>query len=490
MPQLLLAMMRAVGCWICCTATSRSEAPTPQFAPIATGCTGEFGENTPARSAGARPIIVRPAVSNEPVTVYGRPTSIAARAAARISSGADFVSIQATSTPPAMSPSTCSRNASKASSSEILPSGLEQLAGRADRSGDEHGSVGGRGDGTGQLGGLLGDLGGAVAVAVQVQPVAVAAERVGEDDVGAGVDERLVQFGHLVRLLEVPELGRLARPEAHPEVVGAGGAVGQQGAIEGEEGVERCPHGDAQASGRNRPPLPTCQPGCSPLGNGDQAMEDLADEPAGGPVVDGAGDVAGSGRRARHVGRVGVDGGWPRRDEPGAPAREQIGRDEDVRGARPRRRRRSGRGDAAVERRALDVIDADVVADGSRAPRHAAVDAEVAGGGLAGGEGEAGGARRAVDLGGGAAGQRDRRPGGSRVRSSGGCATVGYPWEPRPSFAIIRQRVPDGQSIASIWSTVPGTVISVQLVPPFEVASSTPSKLLAFADVATGEAPQ
>ena len=41
-------------------------------------------------------------------------------------------------------------------------------------------------------------------------------------------------------------------------------------------------------------------------------------------------------------------------------------------------------------------------------------------------------------------------------RMRDGCGPVGA----APSFAIIRQRVPDGQSIASIWSTVLGTVIS------------------------------
>jgi hypothetical protein len=44
-----------------------------------------------------------------------------------------------------------------------------------------------------------------------------------------------------------------------------------------------------------------------------------------------------------------------------------------------------------------------------------------------------------------------------------------------PSLPIMRQSVPDGQSIASIWSTVLGTPISLQEVPPLVVTSSTPS---------------
>ena len=61
------------------------------------------------------------------------------------------------------------------------------------------------------------------------------AERVGEDDVGARVDEPAVQVLHPVGMVDVPELGRLTGVEAHPEVVGAGGAVGEQHALGGEE---------------------------------------------------------------------------------------------------------------------------------------------------------------------------------------------------------------------------------------------------------------
>ena len=71
--------------------------------------------------------------------------------------------------------------------------------------------------------------------AVQGEAVAVAAEGVGQDDVGAGVHEPPVQVLHPVGLVDVPELGCLAGLEPHREVVGAGGAVGEQDTLGGEE---------------------------------------------------------------------------------------------------------------------------------------------------------------------------------------------------------------------------------------------------------------
>ena len=72
------------------------------------------------------PIIVRPAVSKLAVSVNGMPTFAAARAAARISSSADMVSIQTTSAPPSFSPSICSTKTSTASSSVSGPSGARR----------------------------------------------------------------------------------------------------------------------------------------------------------------------------------------------------------------------------------------------------------------------------------------------------------------------------------------------------------------------------
>ena len=55
--------------------------------------------------------------------MYGIPAAMAAVAAARTSSGADIVSIQMTSAPPAASPSICSRKTATASSWVSAPSG-------------------------------------------------------------------------------------------------------------------------------------------------------------------------------------------------------------------------------------------------------------------------------------------------------------------------------------------------------------------------------
>ena len=171
---------------------------------------------------------MRPAVSNDPVAVYGMPTAIAARAAARISSGADIVSIHATSAPPATRPRICSVNTSTASSSVSAPSGANSspvgptdpatTTGRGAASATSRASSAAR----------LVELEHAVLGVVQLQPVPVAAERVREDDVGARVDERPVQLLHPFGMVDVPELGRLARLEAHLEVVRAGRAVGEQ----------------------------------------------------------------------------------------------------------------------------------------------------------------------------------------------------------------------------------------------------------------------
>jgi hypothetical protein len=58
----------------------------------------------------------------------------------------------------------------------------------------------------------------------------VAAERVGQDDVGTRIDELLVQRAHLLGVIGVPELGRITGTKATFEVVGARRPVGEQGA--------------------------------------------------------------------------------------------------------------------------------------------------------------------------------------------------------------------------------------------------------------------
>ena len=62
----------------------------------------------------------------------------------------------------------------------------------------------------------------------QAEATAVGAEAVGQDDVGAGVDEALVQRANALRMRLVPKLGAIARSEAGFDQVGSGGAVGEQ----------------------------------------------------------------------------------------------------------------------------------------------------------------------------------------------------------------------------------------------------------------------
>ena len=101
--------------------------------------------------------------------------------------------------------------------------------------GNDHRSRGGVGDLAGHLGGPLGQLVHPTLGPVQLETMTIAAERVGQDDVGAGVDELLVQRAHLVGMVDVPELGRVAGTEAPFEVVRACRAVGKQGAPGGQQ---------------------------------------------------------------------------------------------------------------------------------------------------------------------------------------------------------------------------------------------------------------
>ncbi|MNL41293.1 hypothetical protein D3C87_1636950 [compost metagenome] len=70
---------------------------------------------------------------------------------------------------------------------------------------------------------------------VQLQPVAGAAEGVGQDDVGAGIDEVLVQLGDVLGPGLVPDFRRFAGFEAHREQRGSGGAIGKKNASFGDE---------------------------------------------------------------------------------------------------------------------------------------------------------------------------------------------------------------------------------------------------------------
>ena len=121
-PQLALLTSTGSAPSIERTDTSVSLAPTPQLAPMASGGCGRSA-SVAANWSGSSPIIVRPAVSNEQVTVYGMPSAMAASAAAWNSSMADIVSIQITSAPPSLRPRISSRKTATASSWVSLPSG-------------------------------------------------------------------------------------------------------------------------------------------------------------------------------------------------------------------------------------------------------------------------------------------------------------------------------------------------------------------------------
>ena len=161
-------------------------------------------------------------------------------AAARISSAADIVSIQQTSAPPAFSPRACSAKAATASSSVIAPSGTKSSPvgpiEPATTTGRPAASATARASSAPAL--LISKT--RSFGLVQLQPRRVGAERVGEDDVGAGLDERAVEAGDRLRPLDVPEVRRIAGGEPRREEVGAGRAVGEEHAVGGEKLLERC----------------------------------------------------------------------------------------------------------------------------------------------------------------------------------------------------------------------------------------------------------
>ena len=90
----------------------------------------------------------------------------------------------------------------------------QQFAGRSDRAGDDHLAAGFVGDAAGDFGGPLVELMHPVLRMMQLQPMAGAAEGVGEDDVGAGIDEALMQRRDRLRRRLVRAAPALRRPPA------------------------------------------------------------------------------------------------------------------------------------------------------------------------------------------------------------------------------------------------------------------------------------
>lgn len=138
------------------------------------------------------------------------------------------------------------------------PHRFEELAGGADRAGHDHRPRRRIGHPPRQLRSTLRQFVRASLCVVQLQAVRVAAERVGEDDVGPGIDELLVQAHHVVGSVVRPELGRFTGAEAGDHVVGAGGTVGQQHPPGGEKIGERSTHRPQGYPQRIRPPRGRC----------------------------------------------------------------------------------------------------------------------------------------------------------------------------------------------------------------------------------------
>ena len=181
--------------------------------------------------------MVRPAVSKLIVPHHGAPVREMPSDAARYSSGAEMVSTQSRSAPPASRPRACSSNMSAAASMVRGPCGamISPVGPSSPRPAPAAGGIGGlAGDGGGDAVELVGPALGLV----QPQPAGVAAEAVGQEQVAAGVDRAVVERADLGRLGLVPELRRLAGLEAHVEQRGAGGAVGQQPGPFGEQGFQ------------------------------------------------------------------------------------------------------------------------------------------------------------------------------------------------------------------------------------------------------------
>ena len=119
---------------------------------------------------------------------------------------------------------------------------LKQLARRPDRTGDDNRPPRGIGDFPGEGCRLLVDLMRAPVGLMQRQPPPVAAECVGENDIGTGIDEHLVKRLDPIRMLFVPNLRRVTRHQSHVEQVGTRRTIGEEPGFGGKHGLE-CGHG-------------------------------------------------------------------------------------------------------------------------------------------------------------------------------------------------------------------------------------------------------
>ena len=177
---------------------------------------------------GLSPVRVRPAVSKLAVKVVRIPTATAALAAARISSGADMVSI-----PDEIGAALReSFDLFDEDGGRVLfadrPKRREKVARGADGAGHDHRSTCRVGDGPRVGGRQPVELANPAIEPVQHETTTVRPERVGQNDVGAGIDEVPMQPTDTVRVGLVPQFGRLARQQAHGKEIRSGRAIGEQ----------------------------------------------------------------------------------------------------------------------------------------------------------------------------------------------------------------------------------------------------------------------
>ncbi len=119
----------------------------------------------------------------------------------------------------------------------------ENIAGRPHGPGDDDGAIAVVDDLACEAGGGCRQLGATLFKSfVQFQSQPVAAEAVGQDDVGSGFDEAAMNGQHLFRLLEIPALRCLSGLQPESEHAGAHGAVGQEPRAIAEQLFERGLH--------------------------------------------------------------------------------------------------------------------------------------------------------------------------------------------------------------------------------------------------------
>ena len=105
---------------------------------------------------------------------------------------------------------------------------FEKFAGRTDRTGDNHRAIRRVSDLSRKFGCQFGQGKRAILRVVELEPTAVATERVRQDDVGSRIDELLMKALHPIGVIDVPELGRLTGLQTHRKVVCAGRSVGEE----------------------------------------------------------------------------------------------------------------------------------------------------------------------------------------------------------------------------------------------------------------------